>query len=135
MSKVTNNENMRRYVHMALSKIGNGGSGSGSGGSCECPAPLVIKGGIQNDGGDYSFIPDDNQPTFSEAVSAFNSGVQIIFDVNPNPGQTMPDGVYFRSTPLECVSDYEGYKCFMFFNGGSPVYWNDPGDGGNQPLS
>lgn len=119
----------------------NGGSSDGSESSsnevtanCECPAPLVVKGGLQEDDGDYYFYPDDNQPTFSEAVAAFNSGVQIIFDINPNPNLPMPEGAYFRSIALECVSDYEGFKQFFFFSGGAPTFWNDTDEGGEPTI-
>ena len=80
MSKVTNNENMRRYVHMKLS---NGGSGSGSGGSCTCLPPMFVEGTYDNN----EFIPGEGAPTWAEAYAHMLAGglVYFLFTQNNEP--------------------------------------------------
>lgn len=73
MSKVTNNENMRRYVHMKLS---NGGSGSSSGGECTCLSPMIVRGVAEDNRG---IIPAEGSPTWSEAYAHMNAGGLVYF--------------------------------------------------------
>ena len=109
------------YNSTDVVEVGGGGGGG--------TTPLVVKGGIAEDDGDLFFTPDANQPTFAEAVAAFDSGVPVILDINPNPDQTLPDGTYFRSVVIANESDYGGYKCLFFFTGGTLVPWPDSDSG------
>lgn len=74
MSNVTNNENMRRYVHMSLSnKSSNSGSGDGSGSSF--PGVMIVTGQVN----DNEFSPNEGQPTIREAYDHFKAGGTLIF--------------------------------------------------------
>lgn len=109
MSKVTNNENMRRYVHMKLS---NGGSGSGSGGECTCLPPMMVEGDFDmNDS--TKFVPNDGQATFDEAVVHFNSGGVVLLKC-PLGGNTelfvCAVTVYYASS-TNPENDYLEFMC------------------------
>ena len=96
-------------------------------------APLVVKGGMSlNDDDMYAFTPDANQPTFDEAIAAFNSGVPVILDINPNPDDPLPDGVYYRSIIFESDFSYDGYQFLLAISGGTSIYWI--GQQPDQPI-
>lgn len=115
MSKVTNNENMRRYVHMKLS---NGGSGSGSGSDCQCLPPMIVEGTVNEN----MFTPDEDAPTFEEAYNHMAAGGLVY--LKP----------MFDSTHLMIVIPlFASSGAIVGSNGENTLVWSNPlNDGGDE---
>lgn len=119
MSKVTNNENMRRYVHMKLS---NGGSGSGSGGSCTCLPPMIVDGTV----GEGLFTPNDDMPSFTEAVEHMRGG-GLLYVYYP-----ISDTNYMQSTALSVDNTGILVGIDTATPMLSPIVWANPEDEGSD---
>ena len=65
--------------------VGDGSGGDSGGGAT---APIVVHGTTiaRGSGNPSEFTPDDGQPTFSEAVEAFESGVPVMLVVDIEEG-------------------------------------------------
>lgn len=112
MSKVTNNENMRRYVHMKLS---NGGSGSDSGSGCNCEGTLIIECSFENN----NLVPEQGEPTFADAVDAFKAGRRVMLYY-----ETADESYYY---PLLCYEKWEGRDAFTYLSDDEVCHWSNPG--------
>lgn len=118
MSKITNNENMRRYVHMKLS---NGGASSGS-------TSAMMIAGTWLEENDYQFTPNDGQPTFDDAVAAFKVGRNVVLHITDDYELNFQPAVANYYCPLLNYEDAGEGKFFTYRADGENKLWLAPSD-------